>query len=409
LLVTQRAVHALTPAIRCGKRLASSAATIQLSVVMCARRAITKSSPALSLRDLNRALLARQFLLARENISVLEAVRRLVALQAQMPAPPYVGLWTRLQQFERGELASLLDARRVVRAPLLRGTLHLVAAEDYLRLRPTLRTLFEHALDGMPANRMRGIDPAALAAEAAPFLRAAPRTQDEVRTFLTAQHPKLDERMMGHAVRMQLPLVQIPGPGAWGFPAAPQFALADAWIGRPLVKKADGPELVRRYLAAFGPATARDVQVWSGAAKELLAETIAEIRDELVAFEDEKGRELFDLPNAPRPAEDTTAPPRFLPEFDNVLLSHVDRSRIVPEKFRKGVFLPGLRVAPTFLIDGFVHGSWSVERQKQNATLVLQPFATVPRSERAGLVAEGERLVRFVAADAEKHLVRFAK
>jgi hypothetical protein len=366
---------------------------------------VTSSPDRLTLRDLNRATLGRQMLLAREAVSISTALERLVGLQAQWPAPPYTGLWTRLKKFERRDLAQLIEQRRVVRAPLMRATLHVANADDYLQLRPLLRELFAHALDGMPAERTKDIDPEALGDEARPFLAETPRTQEEVRQFLAARHPKLDVRMMGHAVRMNLPLVQTPGEGTWGFSSAPAFALAETWLGRPLAKHPDPRALIRRYLAAFGPATVRDAQTWCGLRN--LQATFDALRPELRVLADEKGRELFDLPDAQRPSADTAAPARFLPEFDNLLLSHVDRSRVVPEAFRKKVFLPGLRVAPTFLIDGFVAGSWNLERTKNQAVLALMPFAPLPKKDRTALAAEAEQLARFLAPDTDRREIKF--
>jgi hypothetical protein len=362
----------------------------------------------LTLRDLNRALLARQLLLAREKIGIVAAVRQLAGLQAQWPAPPYVGLWTRLAAFDRTDLVRAIEQRALVRAPFLRATLHLVAADDFLRFRPVLQPVLDHGFAGR-GERTEGIDPAALAAEARPFLLEAPRSQDEVRNFLVARHPKLDERMMGHAVRMTLPLVQVPGPGTWGFPPAPQFSPVEAWLGKPLTKTGSIADLVLRYLAAFGPAAPRDFQTWSGLPNS--GATFETLRSKLAVFTDEKGRELFDLPDAPRPGGDVAAPPRFVAEYDNLLLAHTDRSRVVADEFRKSVFLPGLRVAATFLIDGFVRGAWKIERAGKKATLVITPFAALAKQERAALEAEGQRLLELVAFDADPKArsVRFAK
>ncbi len=347
-------------------------------------------------------------LLAREKTGVTDAAQRLAGLQAQWPAPPYVGFWTRLAEFERADLARALDKRTLVRAPMMRATLHVVTAGDFLKLRPVVQPVLARGFAGL-GDRVKGIDPVALAAAAKPFLAETPRTQDEVRHFLVERHPKLDDRAMGHAVRMHLPLVQIPGPGTWGFPTAPQFALAEKWLGRPLAKSADPRELVRRYLAAFGPATPRDAQAWSGLPEA--REAMEALRPKLKTFTDENGRELFDLPEAPRPDEDTPAPPRFMAEYDNLLLAYVDRSRVVPDKFKPKVYLAGLRVASTFLIDGFVHGSWKLERAGKKATLVVTPFAPIPRSERAALEAEAEKLLEFVAfdVDAKNRALRFKK
>lgn len=363
--------------------------------------------PTLTLRDRNRATLARQMLLARDKASVTDVLTRLAGLQAQWPAPPYTGLWTRLAKFARADLAGPLARHEFVRATAMRGTLHVVTAEDYARFRPLLEPMLQRGYASIASTRGRGIDPVAVAAEARALLTDGPRTMEEIRQHLARQHPRVDARIMGYAVRMYLPLVQVPDDScAWGFPPEPAFALADAWIGRAFAAEAaDACELVRRHLAAFGPAAARDVQTWSGVRG--LGEALETLRPELRVFIDEAGRELFDLPDAPRPGGDTEAPVRFLPEFDNLLLAHHDRTRFVPAAFRAGVFKAGLQVAATFLVDGFVRGAWKLERKKSAATLVLTPFATLTKSDRAALEDEGAKLARFLAPDASARAIRW--
>jgi hypothetical protein len=368
----------------------------------------TRKNPGLSLRDLNRATLARQLLLTREKLKVPAAIERVAGLQAQLAVPPYVGLWSRLSSFKRDDLVNAFEDHSVVRAPFLRGTLHAVTSTDYLRFRSVLTSVFAGAIQGMPEERLEGIDAPALAAEARPFLEEAPRTQDEVRNFLAARHPKLDVRMMGHVVRMHLPLVQVPeaDAGPWRFPSMPRFALSDSWIGKPVAKNNAPDELIRHYLAAFGPANARDFQTWS--ALPAMRDAFERLRPELQMVHDEAGRELFDLQNAPLPGGDAPAPPRFLPEFDNILLAHTDRTRVVADEHRKQVFLPGLRVAATILIDGFVAGTWKCERSKKDATVVVSAFATLPKKTREALESEGEELAQFLNPDAKSIAVKFS-
>jgi hypothetical protein len=369
--------------------------------------ASAKSLPRLSLRALNRATLARQMLLDREKVSVTAAVERLVGMQAQLPGPPYVGLWARLAKFERADLAHLIESRKLVRATLMRATLHLLTAEDFVWLRPILEPVLTRALQSRPKERTHGFDLDAIAALGRQFLQDGPHTFNEIRDALAQKFPKLDVRAMGYAVRTHVPLVQVPEPEErWGFPREPKFALAETWLGRSLAKDADPGPLILRYLAAFGPAKAADVQTWSGL--QGLRDSMEALRPQLNVLADEKGRELFDLPGAPLSSEDEPAPPRFLPEFDNLLLAHSDRSRVVPDAHRKKVFLPGLRVAATFLLDGFVSGVWKVERTKKSATLVIEPFAAVAKKERDALAEEGGRLVRFVEDRAESWDVRFS-
>lgn len=367
------------------------------------------SSRTLSLRELNRATLQRQLLLRRaESLSIGAAVAQLVGLQAQYPGPPYIGLWTRLAALERSALASQLDAHALVRATLLRGTLHLCTSDDYASFRAVLQPMLSKGLQAVLRERMSGIDVAALTADARHCLKDGPRTFTELRSFLAERHPGLDERAMGYAVRMSLPLVQVPGAGAWGFAGDPPFMLADVWLGRALSTAQDPKPLIRRYLAAFGPATLRDFQTWSGLS--VAAETVEELRCELRVFATEEGRELFDVEGAPLPDGSTPAPPRFLPEYDNLMLGHADRTRVIPSEYRPQIFLSALRVRSTFLIDGFVHGAWRIERTKKKsantAVLFLEPFAALTKSDLKALTQEGERLLRFTEPDAQSYEVR---
>lgn len=378
--------------------------------VAVARSSSPSSAPApLTLRDLNRATLARQLLLAREKTTVPAALARVAGLQAQWPGPPYIGLWTRLAKFSREDLGQLLLDRQVVRATFVRGTLHTLTVEDFLQLRMGVQEMLHRGYMTVANGKGPAFDPYAIAEEARPFLREQPRTQEEVRVWLAARHPKLDFRALGHAVRMHLPLVQVPeaGVGAWDYPTEPKFALAEEWLGRAPAPAPDPKVFVRRYLAAFGPATAADVQTWSGLpAQRAVLDTM---RDELVVLKDDRGRELFDLPYAPRPGGDVPAPPRLIPEYDNLLLAHADRTRVVPEPHRAGVFLAGLRIASTFLVDGFVRGSWGFEKKKKTVTLTVTPFASITKKERDALADEAENLLPLLAREGETREVSFAK
>lgn len=375
------------------------------------RKARAAAEPGrLTLRDLNRATLARQMLLARAPVTVAAAVARLVGLQAQLPGAPYVGLWTRVAGLARNDVAAAITSRALVRATSMRGTLHLMTADDFLELHGVFQPVLARGLRSLPAERTRGLDPDALAADARRCLADGPRTAEQMRAYLAERHPGLDVRAMGFAARMHLPLVQVPGKGAWGFAPAPDFALAEAWLGRPPAASADPRGLVRRYLAAFGPASPRDAQTWCGL--QGLSEVFEALRPELVSLAGEDGRELFDLPDAPRPPRDALASPRFLPEFDNLMLGHHDRTRVVPEAYKPRIFLSALRVRATFLIDGMVQGAWKIERKgtkKKSATLVIEPFATLAKGDRAALAEEGEKLVRFVEEGAQAWEVRFEK
>jgi hypothetical protein len=255
-------------------------------------------------------------------------------------------------------------------------------------------------------GRMEGLDLEAVGLAARACLEERPRTFEEIRGVLRAQWPKADERAMGYAVRTHLPLVQVPTETAWGWPAAACFAEAETWMGKKVAPKADNAALVLRYLAAFGPATPADAQTWSGLRG--LKETFEGLRSKLRVFRDEKGRELFDLPKAPRPSENTKVPVRFLPEYDNLLLAHADRSRVIDDAHRKKVVTANLRVLATFLVDGRVAGTWKMERTRKAATLVLEPFVPVAKATRSELGEEGAALLRFAESDAGTHGVRWA-
>jgi hypothetical protein len=356
----------------------------------------------LSLRALNRATLARQLLLERASMPVVEAVDRLAGMQAQEPRHPFVGLWTRLEGFEPEALLQALRARAVVRATLMRGTLHLASASDYAALRPALAPVMEGALVAV-RSRSDGLERDRVLAAARRLLDEAPRTFDELRDLLKAAFPEVDERALGYTVRMLLPLVMVPTEDPWGFPPAAAFAPADAWLGTPLADEAPPEAAVLRHLAAFGPATAADVQAWSGLTG--LRAAVAGLAPRLRAFRDEHGRELLDLPDAPRPDPDTPAPARLLPDFDNLLLAHKDRTRIVADEHRGQVVTKNLRVRATFLWDGFVAGTWTTDVKKRGATLKLAPFARLPKGARAALEREGEALLRFLAPGAGAYAV----
>lgn len=364
----------------------------------------------LTLRELNRATLARQLLLEHTSFPALEAVEHLVGLQAQLPNPPYIGLWTRLQSFRRDDLTRLLEQRQVVRATMMRSTLHLMTAEDYVLLRPVLQPALTRALHAFFGAPAKGIDVEQIVAAARAYIQQEPRTFVQIRARLAELFPQTEPALLAYAVRTHLPLVQVPPGGVWGFGGSPAHVEASSWLERPLDTSTGGlRQLVLLYLAAFGPASVRDVQTWSGLSR--LQDVLKALKPELCTFRDEQGNELFDLPDSPLPSADVPAPPRFLPEFDNLILSHADRSRVVPAEYRSSIFLSAGRVRATFLIDGFVRGTWRTERTQNGAKLVIEPFETaepLPPEARSALVEEGERLIRFIEDGAETFEVRFA-
>jgi hypothetical protein len=329
-------------------------------------------------RALNRALLARQMLLERGPFRAAEAIERLVGMQAQAPTAPYVGLWTRLRDFRPDDLARLILDRRAVRIALMRGTVHLVTARDALTLRPLVQPVFDRDLrvNSTYARGLAGVDLSALAAHGRALVEERPRTMTELRALFHAPWPDRDAASLAYAIRNLLPLVQVPPRGLWGVGGLPTLTSAEAWLGRPLARRPSLGGMVRRYLAAFGPASVMDVQEWSG------------------------------LPGAPRPDLDTPAPPRFLPEYDNLLVSHADRSRVVAEADRGRITVDGREIVGTVLVDGFAGGTWKIHRKGGRAVLTVAPFARLARAEAAALAEEGERLLAFTDGDASVREVR---
>jgi hypothetical protein len=349
---------------------------------------------------LGRATLARQMLLRRVAVPVTEAVHRLLALQAQEPRPPFLALWSRLARFDAAELRATLHAGLVQRVTLLRGTLHLVVAADYPAFRAPLQPALAESFTRL-GDRAAGVELEPVLAAARAAYADGPLTFGELRSRLAASFPGLDERVLGYAVRMNLPLAMRPSDDRWGYPRMARFGLTE-----PFTDAAPPDRLVLRYLAALGPATAADAQAFTGLAG--LKPVLERLAARLAVFRDERGRTLYDLPDAPRPAADVPAPPRFLPEFDNVLLGYADRARFGVTAHAARITTRNLRVRATFLHDGVIRGTWAVERRGKTATLAMEPFEPLTRSVLAELEAEGVALLRFAEPDAAAHHVTVA-
>jgi len=345
----------------------------------------TATAPVLGTRALNRATLERQLLLRRSPLTAKAAVGHLLGLQAQNVKPPYYALAARLDGFIPQELSGLMADREVVRIVTMRSTIHTHTADDCLTLRPLVQPARDRELVNFRKG-LAGVDLDRLAALARELVEAEPRTMKQLREALLPEWPDADPQSLGIAARCRLPLVQVTPRGLWGRSGQVALTTAEHWLGRPAAPTPAPDATVLRYLAAFGPASVRDMQTWAGLTR--LRDAFERLRPQLITFRDENGVELFDLPDAPRPDADTPAPPRFLPEFDNLLLSHADRTRVVPPEYW-GRSWVGNMVHRTLLVDGFLAGVWRLEE----GALVVEPFGRLSKAQRAEVVEEGERLL----------------
>jgi hypothetical protein len=337
---------------------------------------------------------------------IVATVEQLVGMQAQAPFPPYYGLWSRLDGFVPEDLAALILGRQLVRIALMRGTIHLVSARDCLALRPLLQPVIDRGLAGNFGRDLGGLDRAELAAAGRALVEHQPRTFSELGELLAQRWPDYPAASLAQAIRTMVPLVQVPPRAIWGRAGAAAHTSAQAWLGAPLDPASTLDQLVLRYLAAFGPATVADLQAWSGLTR--LREVTGRLRPGLRVFRHENGSELLDLPGALRPDPDTPAPVRLTAEFDNLVLSHADRSRIISDEHRKrlatvnGIF-PG-----AVLVDGLVAGMWRLTSTRSASTLVIEMFGSASTADRDAIEAEGERLLDFAAPAEAARDLRFA-
>ncbi len=377
-------------------------------------------SEILSLRAINRAVLSRQRLLGRPALPaadaggaraamVAETIEHLVGLQAQAPFPPYYGLVSRLDGFRPDDLAALITGRNVVRIALMRGTIHLVSARDCLPLRRLVQPVIERGMRNAFGKQLAGVDAGALAAAGRALVEAEPMTFSQLGQALAERWPDHPPNALAQGVRAFVPLVQVPPRAVWGQSGPSRHTSAERWLDQPdsPAGKAPAPalglaDLVRRYLGAFGPATVRDVAAWSRLTG--LRTVMEQLRPSLVTFRDEQGAELFDLPSAPRPGGDVPAPVRLVAEFDNLVLSHAERSRVVSAENIKRISTVNGVIPGTVLIDGFVGGMWRIATSRDTTTLSIELFG--PMRERDALVHEAERVLAFCSPDAS-HDIRF--
>jgi DNA glycosylase AlkZ-like len=341
----------------------------------------------LTTRQLNRSLLARQGLLERSRTPALELVERLVGMQAQVPENPYVALWSRLEDFEPAELSDLIAERHAVRAHAMRSTIHLLSARDCLAIQPITREVLLRGFESPFRKGLAGADPEEIAAAGLELMREQPRTRAELSRMLAENWPEADPANLAYAVTYYSRLVQVTPRGLWGKSGQATWVPTDEWLRERDGASTTVDELVLRYLAAFGPATPADARTWSGLSG--LREVFERLRPQLRTYRDERGRELFDVPDAPFPDPDTPVPPRFLPEYDNVALSHDDRSRIIGDDW-PGQPTPGPKWVGSLLVDGFYNARWQITAEGE---LRIDGASLTEEIEE-----EGRRLLEFRSA-----------
>lgn len=361
----------------------------------------------LSLQALNRATLHRQWLIERHDATALEAIEHLVGMQAQSPLAPYVGLWTRLNGFDPAELARLIEDREAVRGSMMRATIHLMSSRDFLAFRPLIqprleREVFQNMTYGR--HRLEGVDIDAVLKAGIDRMAEGPATAVQLREHLAPLWPDRDPAALAHAVRCLLPTIQTPPRGIWGKGGNPAMSTADLWLGSPVAANPSADDLVRRYLAAYGPASVADAQNWSGLTR------LSEVFDrlDLRTYTDaESGRTLYDLPDIDLPDEDTEVPTRFLPEYDNLLLSHADRTRWIDTATRQSLTLQEVLTRGSTLHNGQAAALWKLTKNtKSQATLEIQPITKLTPKAWQSIESEAQTLLTFTSPTATHEIRR---
>ncbi|HJU80584.1 MAG TPA: winged helix DNA-binding domain-containing protein [Acidimicrobiia bacterium] len=349
-------------------------------------------------RQLNRATLERQLLLRRASMPLTTAVAKLVGLQAQNPLDPYLALWSRIVGFDPDALGRLVSDRSLVRIAVMRGTIHLLTADDALWLRPLTQPVLtaELARHREFAPALAGVDLEPIMAIARQLLSNTPLSGPRLRASLADRFPHVDPAALAYACRCLLPLVQAPPRGVWGRARQVEVVTLESWVGKPLHPTPSRSEMVLRYLAAFGPASVADIANWSRLTG--WREVVEKLRPQLLTFRNERGTELFDLPEAPRPDPDSPAPVRFLPEYDNLLLGHADRSRFSSDG---GIIGAARAVKGTVLIDGTVQAIWRFDGDSKRGRALVIEHQHLPRLIRAEIQDEAAAVTRFWYPEAE--------
>jgi len=358
----------------------------------------------LSGRELNRALLARQMLLVRARMPIEPAVRHLVGLQAQRPDPPHVGLWARLSGLRHADIDDLIDRRRLLRVAAMRSTIHLLTVEDALGLRPVVQPALDRELSAPVFKSLRRVKVNAVVARGRELCSEQPLTFAALGDALAREFPAGDPHALAIAVRNHVALAQVPPRGRWRTAAPTVHVPVAAWLGSPVATDPDPAPLVLRYLAAFGPATAADIATWSGLRGiKVLLERLGE---QVCWLTDDRGRTLVDIPGGILPDPDVPAPVRLLPEYDNALLSHADRTRIIADGDRPFVFTRNGHVGGTVLVDGYVRATWRTMIERDAETLTVRPLRRLTGAHRSDIEREALALLTFASPDLD-HRVEF--
>ena len=345
-------------------------------------------------RQLNRATLARQWMLARADVAIPDAIAFLLGLQAQTSAGPYQALWNRLRGFRHEDLTALILDKSMLRATSMRTTLHLHTAADMRAMRPVVQPVLDRTWQTTFGKRIGGADRSEVHRRGVDLLDQAPLTSGELGKRLAQTWPDAEPLALAQVLHCSETLIQIPPTRIWGHGGPPLLSRIENWAGTPVGPAIDLPDLVLRYLAAYGPASVMDMQSWSGLTK--LAAAFEAVKHRLVTFAGEDGRLLYDLPDGLLPDPDMPAPVRFMPEYDNVWLGFADRHRIQPELARNRMVLVNGYIA-AYTVDGFIAGNWTLKRSRDDIAITILPFRKLTKAETTAVEAEAHAHGAFLA------------
>jgi hypothetical protein len=361
------------------------------------------SEPVLTYRQLNRATLARQFLLARDaEIGIPGAIAHLLGSQGQQSHDPYIGLWSRLAGFRHEDLTALIVGRTLARATTMRGTLHLHTADDLIGIRAIVQPELTKVWNGNFKRRFGSEDKEKALRAGRNLLDTKPMTAGQLNKAMHPKFPTAELLALSTLLQLHETLVQIPPTRIWGNSAAPLLTPVENWLPPPYERPISREELVLRYLRSYGPASVADMTTWGRITA--LGKTFEALRDRLVTFRDETGKVLFDLPDGLRPDEHTPAPVRFLPLYDNAYLGYANRRRMLSEHTAHLINL-FQNFKPAVLIDGMVNAGWAIADSKAGSVIDIECYRTLTRSETRELKAEAEAFLVFMRPEAKSRAV----